>query len=108
MVNAADKDTKEYIKEHKSYHFWRRASISIGPSEPFNECFWQPYGVAVIDAHADLRSRTDGTKFNSASCSSRGKFRTDQSNSSRVRSMDAIEKTFMDEKRKKHSSHMIW
>jgi len=98
MVNAVHKTTKEYIKRNKFVTlFGGEHSISIGTIRAFNECF-DNLTVLHIDAHADLRESYEGTKFNHA-CAVHEASQTTNLIQVGIRSMDAIEKTFMDEEK---------
>ena len=96
MVNAVHKTTKEYIKRNKFVTlFGGEHSVSIGSIRAFNECF-DNLTVLHIDAHADLRESYEGTKYNHA-CAVHEASQTTNLVQVGIRSMDAIEKTFMDE-----------
>jgi len=98
MVNAVHKATKKYIKRNKFVTvFGGEHSISIGTIRAFNECF-DNLTVLHIDAHADLRKSYDGSKFNHA-CAVHEASQTTNLIQVGIRSMDAIEKTFMDEEK---------
>ena len=95
MVKAVHKTTKEYIKRNKFVTlFGGEHSISIGSIRAFNECF-DNLTVLHIDAHADLRESYDGTKYNHA-CAVHEASQTTNLVQVGIRSMDEIEKTFMD------------
>ena len=96
MVNAVHTITKEYINRGKFVTvFGGEHSISIGTIRAFNECF-DDLTVLHIDAHADLRETYDGTPFNHA-CAVHEASKTTNLVQVGIRSMDAIEKTFMDD-----------
>ncbi len=98
MVNAVHKTTKEYIKRNKFVTlFGGEHSVSIGTIRAFNECF-DNLTVLHIDAHADLRESYDGSKFNHA-CAVHEASQTTNLIQVGIRSMDAIEKTYMDEEK---------
>ncbi|MBC8767272.1 agmatinase [Arenibacter sp. BSSL-BM3] len=106
MVNAVHKVTKEYIKRNKFVTiFGGEHSISIGTIRAFNECF-DNLTVLHIDAHADLRKSYDGTKFNHA-CAVHEASQTTNLLQVGIRSMDAIEKTFMDEEKTFFAHDMV-
>lgn len=106
MVNALHKVTKEYIKRNKFVTiFGGEHSISIGTIRAFNECF-DNLTVLHIDAHADLRKSYDGTKFNHA-CAVHEASQTTNLIQVGIRSMDAIEKTFMDEEKTFFAHDMV-
>ncbi|RKR13281.1 agmatinase [Maribacter vaceletii] len=98
MVNAVHKTTKEYIKRNKFVTlFGGEHSISIGTIRAFNECF-NNLTVLHIDAHADLRKSYEGTPYNHA-CAVHEASQNTNLIQVGIRSMDAIEKTFMDEEK---------
>jgi agmatinase len=98
VVNAVHKNTKEYIKRNKFVTlFGGEHSISIGSIRAFNECF-DNLTVLQIDAHADLRESYEGTKYNHA-CAVHEASQTTNLLQVGIRSMDVIEKTFMDEEK---------
>ncbi len=98
VVNAVHKNTKEYIKRNKFVTlFGGEHSISIGSIRAFNECF-DNLTVLQIDAHADLRESYEGTKYNHA-CAVHEASQTTNLLQVGIRSMDIIEKTFMDEEK---------
>ena len=106
MVNAVHKTTKEYIKKNKFVTvFGGEHSISIGTIRAFNECF-DNLTVLHIDAHADLRKSYDGTNFNHA-CAVHEASQTTNLIQVGIRSMDAIEKTFMDEEKTFFAHDMV-
>ena len=98
MVNAVHKLAKEYIKRNKFVTlFGGEHSISIGGIRAFNECF-DNLTVLHIDAHADLRESYEGTKYNHA-CAVNEASQTTNLIQVGIRSMDAIERTFMDDEK---------
>jgi len=98
VVNAVHKTVKEHIKRNKFVTlFGGEHSISIGTIRAFNECF-DNLTVLQIDAHADLRESYEGTKYNHA-CAVHEASQTTNLVQVGIRSMDAIEKTFMDEEK---------
>lgn len=98
MVNAVHKTTKEFIKRNKFVTlFGGEHSISIGTIRAFNECF-DNLTVLHIDAHADLRESYDGTAYNHA-CAVHEASQNTNLVQVGIRSMDAIEKTYMDEEK---------
>lgn len=106
MVNAVHKTTKEYIKRNKFVTlFGGEHSISIGTIRAFNECF-DNLTVLHIDAHADLRESYDGTKFNHA-CAVHEASQSTNLVQVGIRSMDAIEKTYMDEEKTFFAHDMV-
>ncbi|MDX1363605.1 agmatinase [Arenibacter latericius] len=106
MVNAVHDKTKEYIKRNKFVTvFGGEHSISIGTIRAFNECF-DNLTVLHIDAHADLRESYDGTKYNHA-CAVHEASQTTNLIQVGIRSMDAIEKTFMDEEKTFFAHDMV-
>jgi len=98
VVNAVHKTVKEHIKRNKFVTlFGGEHSISIGTIRAFNECF-DNLTVLQIDAHADLRESYEGTKYNHA-CAVHEASQTTNLVQVGIRSMDSIEKTFMDEEK---------
>lgn len=106
MVDAVHATTKDYIKRNKFVTlFGGEHSISIGSIRAFNECF-DNLTVLHIDAHADLRESYDGTKCNHA-CAVHEASQTTNLLQVGIRSMDAIEKTFMDEEKTFFAHDMV-
>ncbi len=106
MVNAVHKVTKEYIKRNKFVTlFGGEHSISIGTIRAFNECF-DNLTVLHIDAHADIRKSYNGSKFNHA-CAVHEASQTTNLIQVGIRSMDAIEKTFIDEEKTFFANDMV-
>ncbi|REE80388.1 agmatinase [Lutibacter oceani] len=98
MVDAVHKITKSYIKKNKFVTlFGGEHSISIGSIRAFNECF-NSLTVVQIDAHADLRKEYEGSSCNHA-CAVYEASQTTNLIQVGIRSMDAIEKTVMDEEK---------
>lgn len=98
MVNEVHKITKNYIKRNKFVTlFGGEHSVSIGTIRAFNECF-DNLTVLHIDAHADLRESYEGTKYNHACAVHEASQQTNLIQVG-IRSMDSIEKTFMDEEK---------
>lgn len=96
MVEEVHKVTKSYIRKNKFVTvFGGEHSISIGTIRAFNECF-DNLTVVQIDAHADLRKEYEGSKCNHA-CALYEASQTTNLIQVGIRSMDAIEKTVMDE-----------
>jgi len=106
VVDAVHETTKTYIKKNKFVTvFGGEHSISIGTIRAFNDMFEDltvlqiaagedDFGVAQIDAHADLRHTYEGTKYNHA-CAVYEASQTTNLIQVGIRSMDAIEKTVM-------------
>ena len=106
MVNEVHKITKDFIKRNKFVTlFGGEHSISIGSIRAFNECF-DNLTVLHIDAHADLRESYDGTPYNHA-CAVHEASQTTNLIQVGIRSMDAIEKTFMDEEKTFFAHDMV-
>ncbi len=106
MVNAVHKTTKEYIKRNKFVTlFGGEHSVSIGSIRAFNECF-DNLTVLHVDAHADLRESYDGSKYNHA-CAVHEASQSTNLVQVGIRSMDAIEKTFMDEEKTFFAHDMV-
>ncbi|WP_439151373.1 agmatinase [Winogradskyella sp.] len=96
MVDAVHQATKKYIKKNKFVTlFGGEHSISIGSIRAFNEMF-EDLTVLHIDAHADLRESYEGSKCNHA-CAVYEASQTTNLIQVGIRSMDAIEKTVMNE-----------
>lgn len=106
MVNEVHKITKDFIKRNKFVTlFGGEHSVSIGSIRAFNECF-DNLTVLHIDAHADLRESYDGTPYNHA-CAVHEASQTTNLIQVGIRSMDAIEKTFMDEEKTFFAHDMV-
>ena len=106
VVNAVHKQTKDYIKRNKFVTlFGGEHSISIGTIRAFNECF-DNLTVLQIDAHADLRESYEGTKYNHA-CAVHEASQTTNLIQVGIRSMDAIEISFMDEEKTFFAHDMV-
>tara|TARA_R110000868_G_scaffold28633_2_gene107170 strand:- start:17693 stop:18637 length:945 start_codon:yes stop_codon:yes gene_type:complete len=106
VVNAVHTITKDYIKRNKFVTlFGGEHSISIGSIRAFNECY-DNLTVLHIDAHADLRETYNGSKFNHA-CAVHEASQTTNLIQVGIRSMDAIEKTFMDEEKTFFAHDMV-
>lgn len=106
MVNEVHNITKDFIKRNKFVTlFGGEHSISIGSIRAFNECF-DNLTVLQIDAHADLRESYEGTKYNHA-CAVYEASQTTNLIQVGIRSMDAIEKTVMDEEKTFFAHDMI-
>jgi agmatinase len=98
MVDAVHQATKKYIKKNKFVTiFGGEHSISIGTIRAFNEMF-EDLTVLHIDAHADLRASYEGSKCNHACAVYEASQNTNLIQVG-IRSMDAIEKTVMDEEK---------
>ena len=95
MLDAVHKVTKEYVKRNKFVALiGGEHSISIGSIRAFNECF-ENLSVLHIDAHTDLRKTYQGTQYNHACAVHEASQQTNLVQVG-IRSMDAIEKTYMD------------
>ncbi len=106
MLNEVHKLTKEHIKRNKFVTlFGGEHTISIGTIRAFNECF-DNLSVLHIDAHADLRESYDGSKFNHACAVHEASQHTNLVQVG-IRSLDAIEKTFMDEEKTFFAHDMV-
>lgn len=96
VVAEVHKQTKMFIKKNKFVTiFGGEHSISIGTIRAFNECF-NNLTVLHIDAHADLRKSYQGSACNHACAVYEASQNTNLIQVG-IRSMDAIEKTVMDE-----------
>ena len=98
MVDEVHQITKKFIKRNKFVTlFGGEHSISIGAIRAFNECF-EDLTVLHIDAHADLRPSYEGSAHNHA-CAVHEASKTTNLVQVGIRSMDAIEMTFMDKEK---------
>ncbi|PTX62002.1 agmatinase [Kordia periserrulae] len=96
MVKAVHEAVKTNIKRNKFVTlFGGEHSISIGAMRAFNECF-DNLTVLQIDAHADLRKEYEGSKYNHACAMYEANQNTNLVQVG-IRSMDAIERTVMNE-----------
>ncbi len=106
MVNEVHAITKDFIKRNKFVTlFGGEHSMSIGSIRAFNECF-DNLTVLQIDAHADLRESYEGTKYNHA-CAVYEANQTTNLVQVGIRSMDAIERTLMDEEKTFFAHDMV-
>ena len=106
MVNKVHEAVKQYIKRNKFVTiFGGEHSISIGTIRAFNECF-ENLTVLHIDAHADLRESYENSPYNHA-CAVHEASTTTNLVQVGIRSMDAIEKTFMDEEKTFFAHDMV-
>ncbi len=106
MVDEVHKITKKYIKRNKFVTlFGGEHSISIGTIRAFNECF-NNLTVLHIDAHVDLRESYEGTTCNHACAVHEASQQTNLLQVG-IRSMDTIEKTFMDEEKTFFAHDMV-
>lgn len=98
MVNAVHDLTKKHIQKNKFVTlFGDERAISIGSIRAFNECY-DNLTVLQIDAHANLCPEFQGSVFNS-SCSAYEASQTTNLIQVGIRSMNAIEKTIIDEEK---------
>ena len=96
MVEAVHKIVKKNIKRNKFVTmFGGEHSVSIGAIRAFNETF-DNLTVLQMDAHADLRESYEGSTCNHA-CAVYEANQTTNLVQVGIRSMDAIEKTVMNE-----------
>lgn len=106
MVEAVHEATKKYIKKNKFVTiFGGEHSISIGTIRAFNEMY-PNLTVLQLDAHADLRKEYEGSKYNHA-CAVYEASQTTNLIQVGIRSMDAIEKTVMDEEKTYFAHEMV-
>ncbi len=106
MVKAVYTTTKDFIKRNKFVTlFGGEHSISIGTIRAFNECF-DNLTVLHIDAHTDLRESYNGSKYNHA-CALHEASQTTNLIQLGIRSMDAIEKTLIDEEKTFFAQEML-
>lgn len=98
LVEEVHNQVKTYIKRNKFVTLiGGEHSLSIGSIRAFNECF-DNLTVLQIDAHADLRKEYQGTPFNHA-CAMHEASQTTNLIQVGIRSMDALERTYMDEEK---------
>ncbi len=96
MVEAVHEQVKKNIKRNKFVTmFGGEHSVSIGAIRAFNETF-DNLTVLQIDAHADVRETYEGSKYNHACALYEANQNTNLVQVG-IRSMDAIEKTVMNE-----------
>lgn len=96
MVKAVHEVTKKYIKKNKFVTiFGGEHSVSIGTIRAFNEMY-PNLTVLHIDAHADLRKEYEGSAYNHA-CAMHEASQVTNLIQVGIRSMDVMEKAFMDE-----------
>ncbi|MBL7559173.1 agmatinase [Olleya sp. YSTF-M6] len=96
MVEAVHQATKKYIKKNKFVTiFGGEHSVSIGTIRAFNEMY-PSLTVLQLDAHADLRKQYEGSTCNHACALYEASQNTNLIQVG-IRSMDAIEKTVMDQ-----------
>ncbi|WP_054851917.1 agmatinase [Olleya sp. ITB9] len=96
MVDAVHQATKKYIKKNKFVTiFGGEHSVSIGTIRAFNEMY-PSLTVLQLDAHADLRKQYEGSTCNHACALYEASQNTNLIQVG-IRSMDAIEKTVMDQ-----------
>ena len=106
MVEAVHQATKKYIKKNKFVTiFGGEHSISIGTIRAFNQMF-PSLTVLHIDAHADLRKEYEGSSCNHA-CAVYEASQTANLIQVGIRSMDAIEKTVMDQEKTYFAHEMV-
>ncbi len=95
LVQQVHDEVKHYIKRNKFVTLvGGEHSLSIGSIRAFNECF-EDLTVLQIDAHADLRKTYEGTACNHA-CAMHEAAQTTNLVQVGIRSMDALEQTYMD------------
>lgn len=106
MVEAVHQITKRYITKNKFVTiFGGEHSISIGTIRAFNECF-DDLTVLHIDAHADLRPEYEGTTCNHACAVYEASQNTNLIQVG-IRSMDAIERSIMNEEKTYFAHEMV-
>ncbi len=98
VVDKVHEVAKKYINRNKFVTLiGGEHSISIGSIRAFNEHF-ENLTVLQIDAHADLRESYGGTPYNHA-CAVHEASKTTNLVQVGIRSMDSIERTYMDEEK---------
>ena len=106
VIDIVHTTTKDYIKRNKFVTLvGGEHSISIGTVRAFNECF-DNLTVLQIDAHANLRESYKGTKYHQA-CALHEASQTTNLVQVGIRSMDAIEKTFLDDEKTFFAHDMV-
>ena len=106
VVNRVHQAAKEYIKRNKFVTLiGGEHSLSIGSIRAFNECF-DNLTVLQIDAHADLRKTYEGSAFNHA-CALHEASQTTNLIQVGIRSMDALERTYMDPEKTFFAHEMV-
>ncbi|WP_100610798.1 agmatinase [Confluentibacter lentus] len=98
MVKTVHETTKKYIKRNKFVTiFGGSHAVSIGTIRAFNETF-NNLTVLHLDAHANLSKSYKGSSFSSA-CAAYEASQTTNLIQVGIRSMDAMEKTVIDEEK---------
>ncbi|MEJ2162077.1 MAG: agmatinase [Robiginitalea sp.] len=106
LVNQVRQTVKQYIKRNKFVTLvGGEHSLSIGSIRAFNECY-DNLTVVQIDAHADLRKTYQGSPYNHA-CALHEASQTTNLIQVGIRSMDALEKTFMDTEKTFFAQEMV-
>lgn len=106
MVRAVHASTKDYIRKNKFVTLiGGEHSVSIGSIRAFNECF-DSLTVVHIGAHANLRKEFEGSVYNNA-CALSEASQTTNLVQIGIRSMDAIEKTSVDEDKIFYAHEMV-
>lgn len=106
LVEAVHKTAKEYIKRNKFVTLiGGEHAISIGSVRAFNECF-DNLTVLHLDAHADVRKTFNGSKYNHA-CALHEASQNTNLVQVGIRSMDSMEKSFMDQERTFYAYDMV-
>lgn len=106
LVREVHSITKEYIRKNKFVTLvGGEHSLSIGSIRAFNECF-DNLTVVQIDAHANLRKQYNGSIYSHA-CSLSEASQTTNLIQIGIRSMDAIEKTSVDDEKIFYAHEMI-
>ena len=106
MVRSVHATTKNYIRKNKFVTLvGGEHSVSIGSIRAFNECF-DNLTVVHIGAHANVRAEFEGSSYNNA-CALSDASQTTNLIQIGIRSMDAIEKTIVDEDKTFYAHEMI-
>lgn len=104
MVNAVHQSAKKYIKKNKFVTLiGGNHAISIGAIRAFNECF-NSLTVLHVDAHANLLKTYKGSSLH-PDCALYEASQTTNLIQVGVRSMNAIEKTVMEDEDKIYFAH---
>jgi agmatinase len=105
MVDAVHAITKRFILKNKFVTiFGGEHSISIGTIRAFNECY-DNLTVLQLDAHADLRTNYQGSRFNHA-CALYEASQTTNLLQVGIRSMDITEISVVDKEKTYFAHHL--
>lgn len=106
MVEAVHSTVKDFVKRNKFVTtVGGEHSVSIGTIRAFSELY-ENLTVIQIDAHADMRKKYQGSKYNHA-CAMYEASQTTNLLQVGIRSMDVLEKTVMDEEKTFYAHEMV-